>query len=102
MIIGIDRDYRTKKYNKESIRRMQSMGIILRHGRTRKTKHGYHWDVKITHDEVLNLLWLDPFYKFELRFWLGDDPIRVLKDVFKFEHGYRQLDILFSKKWRGW
>lgn len=98
-IIGIDRDYLTESYNRLYEKRMKLIGkIILK----KRTKHGYHWKIHITDLEILRFINADRMYVHELRFFLGDDSIRNLKDVFKMWHGYTMTDLLFTKKWKGW
>jgi len=97
--IGIDRDLKTLKYSRKYEQRMSQVGIILR--RTR-SKNGWHWVLAITNPHVRKELEKYRFYVYELRMWLGDDPLRILFDIIKDFHGYKHKDILFDKKWRGW
>lgn len=99
ILIKIDRDFKSPYKNRGFENRMKLMGKIVS---KKKTRNGYHWIIKITDYNILKNFG-DNYYIFELRYWLGDDPARIVKDIFKYNHGYElSADILFDKKWRGW
>ena len=92
-IIKIDRDFRSYDKNRYWIKRMESLGEIIE---SKKTRHGWHWKVRLF-KPIRSMK-----HYFEMRYWLGDDNQRIVKDIFKYWHGYKKIDILFDKKWSGW
>jgi len=79
------------------VRRILNLKIekIISSFRIEKTKHGFHIHVK---------LWKAITFErsIELRLFIGDDPLRMVKDIVKIWAGAKEFDLLFTKKWKGW
>ena len=95
--IGLDIDNKEKWYNQRVQRRIKQLidhNIVLR-SRKEKSRKGFHYHL---------LLYRTVSFKrsIELRHFLFDDPLRIVKDVIKFWNGAKEFDLLFTKKWSGW
>lgn len=66
-----------------------------------KTKHGRHYRVLL--NKPIEVKTLKTFVKvLDIRHECCDDPQRICFDLFKYAKGFEIVDILFTKKWKGW
>lgn len=96
--IGIDIDTHKRKQNIFFMKRMGKHGQIIF---MRRSEHGWHYRVKLKKKrKIVNMTnWVDIFL---LRAWCGDDPARILFDLNRVRRHFTIIDVLFSKKWKGW
>ena len=89
---GVDIDTKDKKTISIYKNRMQQIGFITQEY---FTAHGKHFRVRLpkplSFKEVIML-----------RYFCGDDPRRMIKDVIKVWSGSKDIDLLFTSKWKGW
>lgn len=91
-VVGIDIDSHDLIRNKKYIIRMKDLGNIIM---SRRTKHGYHYRVKLFKSVGFHR-------SIEIRHYLGDDSRRLINDVMRYWSGSRSIDLLFDRKWKGW
>lgn len=96
--IGVDLDTKKLKIRDSVEKRMKMQGTIVF---KEPSNHGWHYKIELFKPRKVYSMksWLKVM---ELRHFCGDDPQRICFDMFKLNHGFTIIDILFDKKWSGW
>ena len=95
--IGIDLDMPDEWYKERTIERLEKLrdADIIKFWIVERSRHGWH--IKAVLCRVVNFQ-----RSIELRHFLFDDSLRIVKDIIKYWKGAEEFDLLFTKKWKGW
>lgn len=87
-VIGIDVDTHDKKIIDGVIVRCKQFGTLRNKFRT---KHGWHFSIQLENPVMLAR-------SFEIRYYIGDDMHRLVRDMLKANRGFKTIDVLFDLK----
>lgn len=90
--VGIDYDTKDKMILERAERRIREYPNLFMLNKI-ESKNGWHYDVILKKQVTV-------WQSFYLRYWFGDDHLRLLLDILRWHkmHNAKVLDILFDKK----